>query len=535
MRLGYTAEYPVTIVFLVVEGIALCVVAVLTDWLPLGEYGFVARYLVLFYGLCLLALFVWTPVFLERRWRGMTLTGAPDMSLARHQPNQTLALTPGETLRLNSLPLRWQERWQIGLLFCLVFPAALGGLVLSAQPNIGRQLESLIYSAFHALRLVAPSFAPVSTAEWTLAAGPLLMGVFFLVNTLTSRHATFRETLIADDRGLTWTSPFWRTRFIAWGNIERFVACVGFPSYCVFGGQETISFHAPQPKGVETPTAPPEETITPPSQARNRARLAKEAYDAQALRLVSTIVARGGKSLLLVGGPNYTAEDVAAAPLADARTLRQVMAAPNDGRLPDSELVLRIRMSKWMFVRGAFWGGLFAPGFFLLLFLILAPGRLVALATPTLGNALTDGAVCVGFWLMGVVVVAVLRAQAFRDALPTVQANDKQLVIRGYNEKALSRADWDDVRAWAYQRSTSHGVDMNGADAVAAHGYGRHFVVETNEGKLLTWDEPAAAELDDPRLATPEARRAAYRERARDLHTLIAARTGLPLRELSPV
>src|SRR5579883_3457838 len=63
MWLGYTAEYPVTIVFLVVEGIALCVVAVLTDWLPLGEYGFVARYLVLFYGLCLLALLVWTQAF----------------------------------------------------------------------------------------------------------------------------------------------------------------------------------------------------------------------------------------------------------------------------------------------------------------------------------------------------------------------------------------------------------------------------------------------------------------------------------------
>lgn len=77
---------------------------------------------------------------------------------------------------------------------------------------------------------------------------------------------------------------------------------------------------------------------------------------------------------------------------------------------------------------------------------------------------------------------------------------------------------WGEIRAWAI---------MPALDQPDPHQ--TYFVCSATAA--LHWDEPANAELAGRDIQGD--RRLAYQEQGRQLHALIAARTGLPLREVS--
>jgi len=363
---------------------------------------------------------------------------------------------------------------------------------------------------------------------------PLLVGAFFLVQGIFTRFAQFHETLIADDRGVTWRAPLRRARFIAWGDIEYFVVRWGVASYCIFERQETISFKGPQTPGVEAFDPPAEETITPPSRRPDRTKTANEAYDAQARQLIATIVARGARPLLAAGA-NFTIEDVAAAPFADDRTLGLTMAQPDTVLAAGETLVLQTALPRRMIFRSSLRWALFIPIALLAFLAIVSPTTLLPplILAPSNLEYLVGG--CALLWLMGVALIPLMQTQLYRNAHPAIEANARGITLRGYNNKSLGNVAWTDVRAWAteaFSANHEYGAQAHRPDTLDL---GRQFIIATNnKGDSLAWDEPADAELNGARLATPEARRAAYRERAATLHALIAARTGLPLRELPP-
>jgi hypothetical protein len=104
-----------------------------------------------------------------------------------------------------------------------------------------------------------------------------------------------------------------------------------------------------------------------------------------------------------------------------------------------------------------------------------------------------------------------------RNRLPVILVDDLGITRKTANSATTRTIPWAEIRAWAVLPPKLG--DRRGPT---------YFVF--TEGNKISWREPEDAALAGRHIAGD--RRAAYRDCAERLHALIAARTGLPLREL---
>ena|ERR1051326_4234973 len=109
-----------------------------------------------------------------------------------------------------------------------------------------------------------------------------------------------------------------------------------------------------------------------------------------------------------------------------------------------------------------------------------------------------------------------LRARHRRS--PAIVADPKGLTRKTPEKATTISIPWDEIRAWAI---------MPARDPLHA----RRIYLVSSERATITWTERADAQLAGRGVQGD--RRAAYQERADQLHRLIATRTGLPLHEVT--
>ncbi len=388
MRLRHTAEY--TAAIWLITGVVVALIAVEGALIQVpDQISTPMRIFALFPITTYLVVFPIVRLWGGRRLRHITTGSEPLAPVARHQPNPALALAPGETLRLPSLPLRQQPRWSFGVTTAPIFVFLLEVFVFVLEPPIGQHLQSLVYGVLHAMGMftsvnssVSADGAPLTPAQWALMGAPVLIVVIFLGEGLLLRSVAFRERLIADDSGLTWDAPLRRTRFIAWGDVHWCIVGASAPAYCILSRREVISFDAPLPPGLARPATPAGRAdleATPPSRRPDPAKVARDGDDALAERIVATIISRSRRPLLLADGVNYTAEDVRKAPLANDRTARKFAPTQVAGATLAEPLVLQVKLPMRSFFRWSFRWALLIPAAYLLLLLGVSPRSLIAL------------------------------------------------------------------------------------------------------------------------------------------------------------
>jgi hypothetical protein len=461
-------------------------------------------------------------------WRERTLSAAAQgesrvLANAPDQPDQALALQPGETLTLD-------RRRGLGyilasgglILFCTVVIALMGEvLVFTLLPAFGHSaLNPLYFPLFD-----APPPPPPSVLDWLTAAYPLAVGLLFLA-VIPYLLADQRYTLLADDAGLTIQQSFHRRRFMPWNDIALFIQTGKDRStnvnvaYLLWGHEHKVTFVI-----VRLPLA----ANTSPKGASRIDRLDTyrfaggfDHYAADAQRLLATIAARGHAPLqTLLGKPpgitslqrrfpsTFRAEDLVDAPLASQEWQPPVQdAGLADAGIPDVTLKAR-----------------YSLGSFLLEMLIwLIPiGVICFLAIRITYPDMVSDPSSLSF--IGVVVLIPLFGGLFaasfawsrrRRSTPIVIADAKGLTQK--TDQNPTTIPWDEVRAWAIMPSPNPLQSW------------RRYIV-SSERVTITWTERPNAELAGRGIQGH--RRRAYQERAEQLHRLIAVRTGLPLREMT--
>jgi hypothetical protein len=130
-----------------------------------------------------------------------------------------------------------------------------------------------------------------------------------------------------------------------------------------------------------------------------------------------------------------------------------------------------------------------------------------------------------GFWFV-VVMVGILAFIALMAYNTASQRRRRRAPIltassEGLSQKARDKnisISWGEMRAWAIVSAPNH---------LQA----RRTCVVSSEHATITWTEGNDAQLAGRGIQGD--RRLAYQERAKQLHHLIEARTGLPLREIT--
>ncbi|HEU5370477.1 MAG TPA: hypothetical protein VFU69_18540, partial [Ktedonobacterales bacterium] len=410
------------------------------------------------------------------------------------------------------------------ILFCVVVIAFCGeAMVFTLLPTFG---HSTLNPFYFLLFDVAPAPAP-SLLDWLTAAYPLAVSLLLLA-IIPYLLADQRYTVLADEEGLTIRQSFRQRRFMPWNDIALFIqtgqdrnANVS-AAYLLWGREHKVTFvivRLPQASNASRKGASRIDRLD-----SYRFTGGFDHYAADAQRLLATIAARGPAPLqTLLGTPpgvtslqrrfpsTFRADDLAAAPLASQELRPHVQdAAPADAAI--SEITLKARdalssflleMLLWFIPLGA------------ICFVVMKLTYPEYVSDP---SSLSFIAVAALIFVLGCLLAASLASSRRRQRAPIVIADARGLTQKTDQKSTTITIPWDEVRSWAIMPSPNQPQTR------------RRYLV-SSERATITWTERADAELAGRGVQGD--RRLAYQEHAEQLHRLIAARTGLPLRNMT--
>jgi len=540
MPLKRSSNYPaiiaaVFIAILVVGGAVMFAAHLILsgDWsaifssLGFGPAFFGLTFLVL---LCLAIFFtlsyLYGLILRERTW-----SAAQDvrfLAMAPDQPDRHLALQPGEILTLDRRQsVSYMVNWFVLLLaFALLFAGSGEVIVFALLPSFAHSTLNPLYSSL--FYIAPPPPPPPSTLDWIVAAFPLAIGFLFIA-LIPSAINDQRYALIADDQGLTIRKRL-RQRFIPWNDIALFIQLGKHrdrnvtENYLLWGREHQAAFSIVRLPDTSTQLWKQGTSILD-KLARYRFEGGFDRYAADAQRLLATSAARGQAPLQTITHQpraivklkqrfpgRFTVDDLTAAPLASQELQPQIQdAAPAETAISNITLKERLPIFPvllesvvWFIVVGA------------LVFACLG-----GLVWSTLADELSGPwlAVAAGFILAYTAFMSYNAArQRRRRRIPIVIANSAGLTRKTGQKDTTITIPWDEIRAWAIKPSPDHTQT-------------RRTYLVSSERATLTWTERSEAELAGRGIQGN--RRLAYQERAEQLHSLIAVRTGLPLREMA--
>lgn len=464
-------------------------------------------------------------------WREQTLSAATQgnsrlLATATDQPDQALALQPGETVSL-------ERKSGVGnllttsllmLLLALIVAASGEVIVFALLPVFGHSTLNPFY--FPLLYGAPPAVPQPTTMDWITAAFPLTLGLL-LIATIPILITEQRYKLIANDQGLTLRRRLRRRGFISWDDIALFIQ-VGknrsgnvSESYLLWGREHRLAFYI-----IRLPAAPAIQKQRGSAWANKidsyRFEGGFERYAADAQRVLATIAARSHASLqILPTQPalvtrikqrlpdRLTLDDLNTAPLAGTDLQPKAMNLPAEAAQPTITLKTRLHIGPllletvlWLIIIGVL---VFVFGQTTFSEILPLPAYWVIIIL----------AICAAFCLAMGFGMAWSRQ---RRRAPIIIASPESLACKIDQKAALITIPWDEMRAWAIKLSPDHTRPQ------------RTYIV-CSERSTLAWTERPDAALAGKGIQGD--RHQAYQEQAEHLHCLIAARTGLPLREIN--
>jgi hypothetical protein len=493
-----------------------------TDWNALLGFGLLFGSFFLGILLIINVLFIAAFVGATRRggyFRAMARRDPSLVSVASPQPDRTLALSNGETLTIAYRRLRSEGRQIPTIIIFSLIIAALGeALIFAALPVFGRSA----LNPFNIALLNPPTTATPTLVDWVVAAFPLVIGVALIITVIVQAVTTRTPLLTADDAGITLWKGRRRTS-IPWNDIVLFahtnVSAPSSPlgSYILWGRTHRLGISVIGPRGSERF----EDSDTQAQATRYDFEGGYETYLANVQRLFATITTRANTPLLTMREASFirairrraptmttSADDARDLPLAGSEWQPHSGATLAFGE----QLALKARLALlpilgesllWMVAIGAFTIPFVRqPDFLNALFAVGPIVGVIAIAF------------CIA--LLGLVAVA-FAIQRRRNALPAITIDGFGLTARATSGQKPGMVPWQSVTAWVV------------IPAPPGSRRPTRYIV-FGEGQKIAWAESA-----DARLAGRDVkgdRQQAYREQAARIHALIAARTGLPLREL---
>ncbi len=461
----------------------------------------------------------------ERRLSAVAQGESRLLATAPDQPDQTLALHPGETLTLDRRRSLGHILAFGGLILLGMVVIAFGGeaIVFALLPAFGHSaLNPLYFPLFDAPPPPAPSLL-----DWLTAAYPLTVSLL-LFAIIPYLLADQRYTLLADDEGLTIRHSFHRRRFIPWNDIALFIqtgqdrSANVSAAYLLWGREHKVTFvivRLPQASNTSRKGASRIDRLD-----SYRFTGGFDHYAADAQRLLATIAARGHAPLqTLLGKPpgvtslqrrfpsTFRVDDLLAAPLAGQELQPHIQdAAPADAAVSDITLKARYPLGPFL-LEMFIWFILFGVIGFVAIELTYPE----YVSDP---SSLSFIVVVALIFVFGGPLAAELASSRRRRRAPIVIADARGLTQKTDQKTTTISIPWDEVRAWAVMPSPNQPQTR------------RRYLV-SSERATITWTERADAELAGRGIQGD--RRLAYQERAEQLHRLIAARTGLPLRDMT--
>lgn len=438
------------------------------------------------------------------------------------QPDRALALRAGESLRIAYH--RSRSAWlQIPLfmVLCILFAAGGEVLIFTALPVFGRSNINPLYLAF---LYPNPTTATSPTLlDWLAAVFPLAFSALCLVAVFWSAATESSYILLADDQGVTIRRSF-RRRFIPWNDILLFARTssdintgpVG--AYMLWGRSHALPF------SIASSAIANESASTRRSRPTYRFEDGYEAYLGEAQRLLATIAARSYAPMLAMREAPLVAGFRRRAPVTttseeDARVL-PLAGQEYQPRVDDSSASLAYGEQIAFQARLA---ALPAVGESLLWMAVLGLVTILFVRQPYFFDSLFALGPIVGFIavafcvaFLGLAAIA-LTIQRRRNRQPVISVDALGITGKARGEQRPVTIPWPSVTAWVVVPPPA------GSNKPVRY-------IVFGDGRKITWVEPADARLAGRSIRGD--RREAYRERAARVHALIAAHTGLPLREL---
>ncbi|HKT37896.1 MAG TPA: hypothetical protein VJR48_05955 [Ktedonobacterales bacterium] len=430
-----------------------------------------------------------------------------------------LALHDGETLTL-------RRRYSLNAVFhSLVAIVYLPGIIFFGEMLIFLLLPSFGSSSlnpFYHADWDGPPAPPPTTIDWLTAALPVLLAVGIWVYAYWQSLRNRLSLIVADDAGISVRNGLWRRR-VRWDEIDLFartpdprsntVASPG--SYVIWSRLQSLSFGFP---GIEQ-----EADYEPGSRSWSAHYSFDGGYNVymrDAQRLLATIAARAHVPLLEIRDTSerasqsrreqaiayMTEEHALALPLAEPRNMPS--GDPASGELDEGETV-SLRAHTWPQPVTGDWSSDFYIGLAMIWTMSAAMAN-VSHLWPLALALLAMVAVLVTFD-----IVLFVRRQRYRKN-PDVSADASGLTTWGRFKDQPVTISWERITAWVVI-SPKQGTTKPF----------RYVVV--GDGLRLAWSEPTYGQYTWQSASSPQG---SYRKQAARLHALIAARTGLPLREL---
>jgi len=440
------------------------------------------------------------------------------VSAASPQPDASLALPAGETLTIaHHYSLNAVYHSLTGIVFYVYLLIVSEIIVFRALPALGHsELNPFFHSEFD-----GPVAPPPTTLDWVAAGLPLLLATCVIGYLVLQQIRDRSSRIVAADTGITIQDGF-RCRRIVWNDITVFARIADEPYAAPIGNYVLWG----RSKSLNIPIVAMEEKIDPDTdysrswQTRYIFVGSYATYIKDTRRLLATIAARAQTPLLTVrvarrdgqqrghtpGIASLSADEAVALPLAEGRY------APLDDMqgaalAAGEQLSLKARSGP-MAVAGDGFGdfSLVTFLFYGLFWVFIPPFSHWPLVLPT-----------------GVLVIALLALyitlfirQRRRSQLPDIRADEIGLTTWGYYKDQPVTISWEHIVAWAVIPPAK----SNKSIRYAVFG----------DGLQLSWAEPASLRYYWENASGD--RHNEYRQCAARLHALIAARTGLPLREL---
>lgn len=451
-----------------------------------------------------------------------------------YQPDKTLALRDGETLLLS----RYRTFKQIALfwlkvaflvmieLFCVE------GFIALLLPSFSRSsLNPFYFSLDNPSRPRSPSLA-----DWLAAIFQLAILLAFLTILAYANYRDHRETITADDRGITIKRSGRPTRALAWTDLQVFVRItdtVGSSpvgTYGLWGSQQGtwLDIHSQESATVQDDTAKrPGRAYTYPD--------GYSTYKQNAERLVATVSARSYQPLRVVRKSSAThrarrgraavikvagmsVEEIAVLPAVQAHPSTPAAVTP---LASPTAFSLNARLPSRFGV--ALETLIIAAAFFAVVFLLMRNLFDLQTALPPETTTQVKTWVTIGAYaFIGVLCLPIGWAFAVthrRLVMPIVLVDVSG--IQGYSPltRQETKIPWSDVIGWVAIPLT---VDDD--DTI-------WYVLFGADRLRIIWRVSASFQLAGGGVRGD--RRVAFRERADELHALILARTGLPLHEFT--
>ena len=458
-----------------------------------------------------------TMIVRRRQARALAARDPSSVIEASPQPDPSLALAPGETLTLT-------RRYSLnavfhGLAVILYLPGVVflvESLILLALPAFGRSS----FNPFYNSGLDGASAPPPTSLDWLAAALPLLFVAGALVHSVWRMLHDRVSEMSADDAGITVRNGLGRRR-IAWYEIELCARLLEGPGiaplggYAVWGRSRSVSFTIP---GVEQET-----DHEPGSSAWDARYIFTGGYDRyirDARRLLATIAARARTPLLALRlAPGREARDDLAKTMI-SMTEERALALPLAGPLstpPDATVAAPLQEGEPVSLRARDVPlpvtGSWATDAFVIPY---GFGVLVWLSARFSDNWLAIlASVAVAIALLVFYTILFIRQRRV-GGMPDVSADEAGIMTWGRYKDQPVQIPWQAVTAWVVappKRGTTQPF--------------RYVVL--GDGLRIGWVEPTSGQHAWQSVTNP---RGSYHKQAERLHALIAARTGLPPREL---